>query len=425
MREIKLTRKDFINQFPPLNLLNKLDTERLWNREDLHLYVHIPYCIKKCDFCYYVSYEHRGMSIPTEYLEAIKKEIYLYSKMLEFRNRKLASIYWGGGTPSLMSEEQIKDLMDTIYRYFPVKDDIEFCCEVRPGPETTHDKIMLMKQYNLKRVSVGCQSLDDRILKLNGRNHNSRTFYKTYDMLRVCQVNSINVDLMSGMLGETEESFMQTIENMAQLRPENLTIYKMEIYLNNKMFRKKLDDMILMSDQMEIEHVRKAYRKLLDLDYYLADNYSFCLSPEFEQVHRYRTWRGEDMLGIGTSSHSCCGYFIYQNENQLSEYYKRLEKDEIPVRRAYNFTIYEDMARMLIFGIKSMEYPLSAFKDRFGLEAEMIFGEQLQELQEQGFITMENGILKTTLEGALFADDIVRVFYPERYKNLILAHRQR
>lgn len=131
------------------------------------------------------------------------------------------------------------------------------------------------------------------------------------------------------------------------------------------------------------------------------------------------------MLGIGTSSHSCCGYFIYQNENQLSEYYKRLEKDEIPVRRAYNFTIYEDMARMLIFGIKSMEYPLSAFKDRFGLEAEMIFGEQLQELQEQGFITMENGILKTTLEGALFADDIVRVFYPERYKNLILAHRQR
>lgn len=272
MNDIKLKREDFINQYPPLNLLNKQDVERIWEKEDFHLYVHIPYCIKKCDFCYYISYECKIHQIPEDYLDALKKEIRMYGDMEQIKGRKLRSIYIGGGTPTLMTLTQIKELLDVIWESFDVHDDVEFCCEVRPGPETKKDKIMLMKEYGLKRISIGCQSLNDNVLKLNGRNHNSKAFYKTYDMVRECDVFSINVDLMSGLLGDTLESFLFSVDEMIRLRPENLTIYKMEVYLNNQLYKRALDQEIkFMSDQEEAEMVTLAYSYQREVALYLLE----------------------------------------------------------------------------------------------------------------------------------------------------------
>ncbi|WOO34822.1 coproporphyrinogen-III oxidase family protein [Anaerocolumna sp. AGMB13020] len=426
MNEVKQKREDFINQYPPLNLLNKQDIGKIWAEEDFHLYVHIPYCIKKCDFCYYVSYENKNGQIPEEYLEALKKEIRLYGGMEQFKNRKVRSIYWGGGTPTLMSLSQIKDLLEVIWESFQIHEDVEFCCEVRPGPETTKEKIMLMKEYGLKRVSIGCQSLNDNVLKLNGRNHNSNTFYKTFNMVRECDVFSINVDLMSGLLGDTQETFLYSIDEMIKLRPENLTIYKLEVYLNNLLYKKTLgQEARFITDEEEAEHVEAAYNRLLENGYLLSDNYSFCSEDKYRQIHRYNTWEGEDMIGVGLSSHSCYGLTIYQNDNRMADYMEQLQNDKLPIRRAYEFSVYEDMVRMIIFGIKSVSYPLEKFSRKFGIGADVIFADKLSYLQKEGYIDIKDGILNTTLKGALYADDVVRIFYPDRYRDAVLAHKAR
>lgn len=426
MNDIKLKREDFINQYPPLNLLNKQDVERIWEKEDFHLYVHIPYCIKKCDFCYYISYECKIHQIPEDYLDALKKEIRMYGDMEQIKGRKLRSIYIGGGTPTLMTLTQIKELLDVIWESFDVHDDVEFCCEVRPGPETKKDKIMLMKEYGLKRISIGCQSLNDNVLKLNGRNHNSKAFYKTYDMVRECDVFSINVDLMSGLLGDTLESFLFSVDEMIRLRPENLTIYKMEVYLNNQLYKRALDQEIkFMSDQEEAEMVTLAYNRIIESGYQFSDNYSFYTDEKYKQIHRYKTWQGEDMIGVGLSSHSCYGLTIYQNDNRMVDYMEHIQNGKIPIRRAYKFSLYENMVRMIIFGIKSVHYPLDLFFSKFGIRAEEVFADKLNYLQSKGFINIRDGVLSATMKGILYADDIVRIFYPKRYRDVVLAHKKR
>jgi len=426
MKDIVLSREDFINQYPPLNLLNKRDVNKIWAKEDFHLYVHIPYCVKKCDFCYYISFDHKGSQIPDEYVGALKKEIEIYGKMPQFRNRKLRSIYWGGGTPTMMSMSQIKELLDTIRENFYIHEDAEFCCEIRPGPEAKKEKIELMKEYGLTRASIGCQSLNDDVLRLNGRNHNSRMFYEKYDMIRSCDIFSINVDIMSGLLGDTLEKFMYTVDEIIRLKPENVTIYKLEVYLNNMLYKKVKDQHLeFMTNETEAEHVKLAYEKLLGSGYVFSDNYSFCSDEKYAQVHRYNTWEGEDMIGVGLSSHSCFGLSIYQNENRMDDYMNNLQKGCLPIRRAYNFTVYENMIRMIIFGIKRTRYPLCKFSQKFGVNAEDIFSRELSFLQENGFIEINGGILTTTLKGALYADDIVRIFYPDRYKDIEMAHKRR
>lgn len=426
MNDIKLKREDFINQYPPLNLLNKQDVERIWEKEDFHLYVHIPYCIKKCDFCYYISYECKIHQIPEDYLDALKKEIRMYGDMEQIKGRKLRSIYIGGGTPTLMTLTQIKELLDVIWESFDVHDDVEFCCEVRPGPETKKDKIMLMKEYGLKRISIGCQSLNDNVLKLNGRNHNSKAFYKTYDMVRECDVFSINVDLMSGLLGDALESFLFSVDEMIRLRPENLTIYKMEVYLNNQLYKRALDQEIkFMSDQEEAEMVTLAYNRIIESGYQFSDNYSFYTDEKYKQIHRYKTWQGEDMIGVGLSSHSCYGLTIYQNDNRMVDYMEHIQNGKIPIRRAYKFSLYENMVRMIIFGIKSVHYPLDLFFSKFGIRAEEVFADKLNYLQSKGFINIRDGVLSATMKGILYADDIVRIFYPKRYRDVVLAHKKR
>lgn len=426
LENITLSREDFINQFPPLNLLNKKDVETIWSESGIHLYIHIPYCIKKCDFCYYISTECREGKIPEDYLDALIEEMRIYQKRGYLQNRVVKSIYFGGGTPSLMSSAQIKKLCDAIAEVFNVSEGCEFCCEVRPGPETTKEKILLLKEYGANRISMGCQSLNDDVLRKNGRNHNAAYFYKVFDMLRECNVDSINVDIMSGMIGDSKEIFLDTTNKLLELSPENLTIYKMELYFNNKLYKKVLENgYVIMSDEEEAECVSLAYRTILDAGYSFADNYTFTKAKEFVQVQRYDNWFGEDMIGIGLSSHSYYKEHLFQNENGFEDYYKRIGQGELPIRRAYKMSAEERMRRWMIFALKKMDVLLDDFHILFGIDAYAVFNEELKELERGGYISFSGNRLLTTVKGALYADDIVRIFYPERYRTINLAHKKR
>ena len=349
----------------------------------------------------------------------------LYENYLS-KTRQCRTVYIGGGTPGMLSSKQFKRLFAAIFSHFNLLSENEICVEIRPGTEIDEEKIIILKELGVTRISMGCQSLDDDILRLNGRNHSSDMFYKTYNIIKKVGFPVVNVDIMSGLLGEDEGTFLSTIDKILRLNPENITIYKLELYYNSKLYKKVYDQHIkVMSNEEEIKLVRLAYKKILEEGYFLGDNFSFVCKPEELHLHRSATWSGEDMIGLGLSSHSKRGMYIYQNYSELSKYFKELQEGHLPIQRAYHFSVKENMVREMIFAVKGMKYDLTNFEKKFGVDAMIVFGDELNELKKGGFIRIDKEEMITSFEGAIFADDIVKVFYPKEQKQIELGHYKR
>ena len=421
-----LTREDFINQYPPSNFLNKDDVNKMWKKERFNLYVHIPYCQEKCEFCYYKSERLGDESVPQEYVDALIKEIEMISKNPQIQRKEASSVYFGGGTPTKLNEDQIKKILDTIIKCFNLASDYELCFEARPGKETSLDKLTLLKEYGIKRLSFGVQSLDEEVLKINGRNHDAESFFEAFGRARKVGIPSINTDIMSGMVNCSMEKWLYTIDKINELHPENIAVYKLELYLNNQLYKRlRNGEISLISDEEEAEQVKVGFKRLMDYGYIPVTNFSFASDMKYNHVHRKKLWEGEDMLGIGASSHSCYDNFLFQNELSTDKYMKKVNSGESPIFRAYYYGKREKMIQRMVFGIKGMIFPRKRFEYEFGVDPMDVFKEELIELEEKGFIEIYDDVIKTTFEGMIYADDIVRIFYLDHQKKAYLSHINR
>ncbi|MCM1273245.1 MAG: coproporphyrinogen III oxidase family protein [Clostridium sp.] len=424
--ELKLTREDFINQYPPSNSLNKKDLQTLWNKKGFNLYVHIPYCYKKCEFCYYKSLELGDASVPDEYIQALLREIEMVSSIPQIQSKTVSSVYFGGGTPTKMTCKQMEMVLDKIQASFDMADNFELCFESRPGPETSEDKLRLLREYGIKRLSLGVQSLDDQVLSDNGRSHDTKAFYEKFEMAKRAGIPVINVDIMSGMVNQSMESWMDTIEKLIALKPEGIAVYKLELYLNNALYKKLRERRLtLISDDEEALYAEWGYERLMSAGYLPETNFTFVANEECRHVHRKKLWEGEDMLGIGASAHSCYNQYLFQNEISVEKYMERVKQGELPTMRAYYVSKREEMIRRLIFGIKSTRFEMQRFYNEFGVDVIQLFGKELAYLSEERFIIITDTHIKLTLKGLVYADDIVRLFYLPHQKEVYLSHASR
>jgi oxygen-independent coproporphyrinogen-3 oxidase len=423
---MRLNRENFVVQYPPLLHLSAREAENMWPGREVNLYVHIPYCQKKCSFCYYKSFEIGDGQIPDFYLEALKKEIEIYLRKPQLQDIRLRSLYIGGGTPSLLSEEQIEALILFVRSKFRFADDFEFCCEVRPGIHTTLKKLKLLKALGLRRLSIGCQSVDDEVLAVNGRNHEAGDFFETFERAREAGIFCISVDLMSGMINQSMESWMDSVETISKLRPENISIYKMEMYMNNILYRQyRKGDIRLISDKAEAEYAIAGYKKLLDDGYLFMDNYTFMSAPEYRHVQRNELWNGADMIGIGVSAHSCFNGYVYQNEGETENYLQKINHETLAIPKAHKITAKEKMIRQLTFGLKNMHFDRSRFEKEFGIDVMDMFGDKIKYMEDHRFISISPEQIDLLFDGAVFADDIVREFYLPEHRKAALAHIKR
>lgn len=424
--EIELKREDFINQYPPSNFMNKRDVSLLWEKQHYNLYVHIPFCYKKCEFCYYKSEELGDNPVPEEYILALIKEMELLSLMPQIQSKVASSVYFGGGTPTMLSCAQIKRLLDAITKKFNLDKDYELCFEARPGKETSEEKLNLLKEYNIRRISFGVQSLDDNVLKANGRNHDANSFYQVFESARKAGIPSINTDLLSGMVNQSRESWLDTVDKIIKLHPENISIYKLELYYNNILYKKIRENKItLMSNELEAKYTKEGFEKMIAAGYIPVANFTFASDLKYEHVHRKKLWQGEDMLGIGASAHSCLDGFIYQNEISLEKYTKAIEKNDLPIMRAYRMSAREEMIQRIVMGLKSMHLNRERFQKEFGIDVMQLYEEEFVMLEKKKFLTIGQQDISLTLDGMLYADDIVRLFYLEQQKKVYLSHYKR
>ena len=431
------TRLDFTFQYPPFNVLNR--REVAWTEQEeseqssrpMHVYVHIPYCRSKCQFCFYkvwgVGTGEKAAEHTSPYLDVLFQEIDLYSQSAKVRRRAVRSVYIGGGTPSLLSPEQIESLVAKLRRSFNILPDCEFSLEAYPDEEVlTFEKLDCLKRVGINRLSIGVQSLNDRIQELNGRPARAEQFFRLYSYARSLGFRSINLDFMSGMVGETLQTWQSQIDALLKLAPENISLYKLEFYLNSRLtsairhgHRKSA---LVMSDSEEAELAVYAFDRLQNEGGYIASNStSLARSRELEQVHTKSVWRGEDLLAVGLSAYGIFDGYMYQNTANLEQYLGLVTKGELPVLRAHRITEREKIARTMVNGVKVLRLSRKEFLDRHGVDLEAMYGASIRELVEEGLLEIDRDELRVPRAKYVFADDICRHFFLPEHRTMMTS----
>lgn len=430
-------RLDFTFQYPPFNVLNR--REVAWTEEEfsgrtprpMHIYIHIPYCRSKCQFCFYkvwgVGTEANAGDHTVPYLDVLFREIDLYAESPKVKRRAVRSVYFGGGTPSLLSVQQIESLVAKIRQGFDILPNCEFSFEAYPDEEVlTLEKLDCLKRLGINRLSIGVQSLNDRIQQLNGRPARAEQFFRLYDYARSLDFRSINLDFMSGMVGETFETWQAQIDAVLKLAPDNVSLYKLEFYLNSRLtsairqgHRKST---LVMSDSEEAHLAAYAFDRLQSEGGYTASNSSSLTRlPDLEQVHTKSVWNGEDLLAVGLSAYGIFDGYMYQNTASLEQYFDFVTKGELPALRAHRITERERVARTMVNGIKVLRLSRREFADRHGFELETKYGEIVRKLVDDGLLEFDADELRVPRAKYVYADDICRHFFLPEHRTTMTS----
>ncbi len=421
MEKQKLKRNIPISIYPPIMFYNKNDVETVFEpstnqNEYANLYIHIPFCAKKCHFCYFTSFS-AGYGLVKKYVDVLCKEIEYISSQSSVKNKKIHSIYFGGGTPTYLSIECLDQLFQAIKSNFHLSEDIEICMEVRPGKEATLEKLKFLKEVGVNRISIGVQSFSDDVLLSNGRNCSVQDVNDLLDILNKLDFNNINIDIMSGMLSETEETWQNTIQRLLNIQPQNLTIYKMQLYENSKLTQYCKENSIQqMPESMELEYTKKFYSAFMENGYQLMSS-TYSLSKGNNFIHKYREYRnnGEELIALGLSANGFLNGYVYQKTYDMEAYLN----GEFKPTSAYKLSEADDILRGIILGLKSGRVNCKQFQERYKVDPYEYFNKEFKELEELKYVNIGTEEITISYDQIFYIDDLLRIFFmPQRVKDL-------
>src|SRR6266704_2740459 len=309
----------------------------------LGLYVHIPFCRKRCHFCYFKVYTDKDSSQIKAYIDAVLKELSLYAAKPFIGGRKPNFIYFGGGTPSYLSVDQLRHLTGRMKSLLPWDESEEVTFECEPGTLTDH-KLTAIRALGVTRLSLGVENFDDHILEINGRAHQSKEIARAYGFAREIGFPQINIDLIAGMVEETEANWRECVRKTIELLPDSVTIYEMEIPYNNTIYRQMKAEGKLAAPvadwQTKRGWVHYAFAELEKAGYTVASAYTAVKEPARTKfVYRDRLWAGADLLSLGVASFGHIGGTHYQNQHDFEPYVARLRQGQSPIWRALTPTV--------------------------------------------------------------------------------------
>lgn len=429
---LDITRTDFTYQYPPFNLMQVKEADVFERRRPLHVYVHIPYCKSKCRYCYYKTWgvgEHANDEIEA-YLDLLSREIQMVSRDPEVRATRVKSLYVGGGTPSLLSVDQLESLFGLLRQSFAFEEDFEFCMEANPDESVlTAEKLEFIKEAGVTRLSMGVQTLDDNILRLNGRAGSADQSCRVYSFARSLGFKVINLDFMSGLLGENWKNWAQQLDTILALRPENVSIYKLEFYLNTRLtttIRKSRNAPGLLNDDDEAQYAQYAFDRLQDEGGYHAHNcFSLSRGQDVAHVHTAGVWNGESLLGLGLSAYGVFDDRMYQNMLELKDYAQSIQRGERPIRRAHRVSEREKIARTMVYGIKTLAISRAKFRERHGVDMMLLYRDIIDGLLAEGNLVDDGETLRVPRSKYIYADDICRHFFLPEHETMMRGHLTR
>jgi len=385
----------------------------------LGLYVHIPFCRKRCDFCYFKVYTEKSGSEVKRYVDAVIHELELYARHPFLAGRAPSFVYFGGGTPSYLSTQEITRLLEGLQAVLPWDGVQEVAFECEPGT-LLEGKSRRLRELGVTRLSLGIESFDPELLKRNNRAHLGEEIHRAYGFARSEGFEQINVDLIAGMVGETEATWRDSVEQTVALDAESVTIYQMEVPFNTTLYAQMKDAGASAAPVADWETKRRwvgqAWTAFEAAGYTLSSAYTAKKRDDVSFLYRDALWHGADMLGIGVSSFSQVGGVHFQNEHSLEPYHQRIDAGELPIHRAYELDREELAIREFILQLKLGELDAGYFREKFSLDPLTRWSGILGEQVDAGFIELEGDTIKTTSAGLLRVDQLLHDFFLPRHK---------
>jgi oxygen-independent coproporphyrinogen-3 oxidase len=421
----------FISNYPPFSqwkpeylgdAIEALEQPPRTN-DALGLYFHIPFCRKRCKFCYFKVYTDKNASQIEVYLDALIKENEIYSRKPALQGRQLKFAYFGGGTPSYISEKQLDRLVEGLNRHVSWENAEEVTFECEPGT-LRKSKLATLKEIGVTRLSLGIEHFDDRILEANGRAHLSPEIYQAYEWAREVDFPQINVDLIAGMIGDSDDRWRDTVRKAVELEPDSVTIYQMELPYNTpisqEMIKMGFDSPI--ADWPTKRHwLDYAFQEFEKRGYQVASAYTLATTKKpCRFIYTDALWHGGDMIGLGVSSFSHFGGVHFQNAHSFEDYVNLLDADQLPLLRALGLTPKQMLIREMVLQLKTGAIDTQYFRSKFGADVWQEFLPVYERLERNGFLEPGNGIIELTRRGLLQVDSFLPEFFepelrPVRY----------
>ena len=392
--------------------------------DPLGLYIHIPFCRKRCFFCYFKVYTDKNASEIEVYLDALIKENELYSRMPAFQGRQLGFAYFGGGTPSYVSDRQLRYLVDGLNRHVSWSNAEEVTFECEPGT-LQKSKLQTLKAIGVTRLSLGIEHFDDEVLAANGRAHLSPEIYRAYEWARQVDFPQINVDLIAGMMGETEEKWRDTIQRTIDLAPDSITIYQMELPYNTLISQDMLKKGItspIADWPTKRRWLDYAFEQFLAHDYEIAGTDIVSTRKKTCRfIYRNALWHGGDMIGIGVSSFSHFGGVNFQNAHNFEEYVRIINDDRLPIYRAVSLTPKQRLIREMVLQLKTGSLDTGYFQKKFGVDVWEEFDPVYKNLKDKNLLERNNGTIQLTRSGMLVVDHFLPEFFEPELRTVRYA----
>jgi len=389
----------------------------------LGLYLHIPFCRKRCKFCYFRVYTDKNARDVEVYLDALLREVEVYSKLPIVGGRPLHFVYFGGGTPSYLSAAQLRGLFERLQAVLPWKQAEEVTFECEPGTLQQH-KLETLKELGVTRLSLGIENFDDEILEANGRAHLSGEIYRAYQWARDLGFAQINIDLIAGMVGETWGKWRESVRKTAELAPDSITIYQMELPFNT-VFSKELtsagQDQPAASPVADwptkrawVDH---AFDELCRAGYEVSSAYTLVRDRKScKFVYRDSLWHGADMFGTGVASFGHANGVHMQNVDSWEQYTAMLQRGELPLGRALPVAPRQRLIRDMILQLKTGRLDSDYFRSKFGVDILKDFAVGFDQLGRDGNLARHNGSVELTRSGLLQVDRLLPAFFEPEYR---------
>ena len=386
----------------------------------LGLYLHIPFCRKRCHFCYFRVYTDKNAREVEQYLDLLAREWDLHADRPAVRNRLFNFVYFGGGTPSFLSTKQLQRLVARVNSTGAWRGAEEITFECEPGT-LTEAKLGAIRELGVTRLSLGVENFSDRVLELNGRAHRSAEIGRAYEAARALRFPQINIDLIAGMLGETDDNWRECVERTLALEPDSVTIYQMELPFNTTISGDLLKGGGQFSEPVagwstKRRWVQDAFEALEHAGYHIGSAYTAVKHPSTTKfVYRDRLWEGADLLGLGVASFGHVNGVHMQNLDKWPEYQRAIENGEIPLGRAYRPTGEERMIREFVLQLKRGSIRPDYFSGKYHVDVLTRFRDAIASLGDDGYLAEASADrIALTREGLLRVDVLLpRFFLPQ------------
>ena len=380
----------------------------------MELYIHIPFCVKKCDYCDFLSFSADEQT-QRSYVAALQKELVFYRA--KYKGRRITTIFIGGGTPSWLREESMQAVMETVYQNFAVDGDAEITIECNPGTVTEH-KFEVYRKIGINRLSIGLQSAHNDELKILGRIHTYEQFLKTYDMARKHGFTNINIDLMSSLPGQTPDIFCDSLHRVLQLKPEHISAYSLIIEKGTPFYDLYKFDAVrqeagmqtesLPTEEEEYQTTKMTQHILKEAGYHWYEVSNFA-KPGYECRHNIGYWKRVDYLGVGLGASSLIDNVRYSNTRDLYTYLS-VPADSLH-ETAAQITRNEQMEEFMFLGLRMRDgFYRDEFTQAFGIPIEAVYGDALNHLQQEELLLKREGRIYLTDKGMDLNNYVVAQF---------------